>query len=284
MNWDNIQGRISSTFDLLSKSEQKIGRAILKNPAEIIHMTAKELSDYVGTSSATVIRFCKKIDVPSFTQLKIYLSAEIDLPSHEGYSDIPVNESIDKIKMKLLGNAYQSMRETVALLKEERIELVTDILVEASIIYVYGIGASYLVAENIAQKWNRVGKITMCLLDSHSLVTNLISAPKNAVFWGISHSGETKEILRLVDVAQKVGVKTVGLSQFGHNSLAKRVDYSLQTVRSNESVLRSAATTSLHDQFIVVDILFYSYVSRDVAQMSEKIQKSKDEVQNYENI
>ncbi|MBO0471870.1 MurR/RpiR family transcriptional regulator [Enterococcus sp. DIV0242_7C1] len=282
MSGENIQGRIISLLDVLPKSEQKIGNAILEDPAKVIDMTAAELANYAGTSPATVIRFCKKIDVSSFTQLKVRLSAEIETPVYEGYSDITANESVDEIKTKLLGNAYQSMQETVALLNEERVETIVDLLVAAPIIYVFGIGASYLVAENIAQKWNRIGKTVVCVQDSHVLVTILVSAPKDAVFFCVSHSGETKEVLRLVDVAKKHQLKTIGLSQFGNNTLTNKVAYSLQTVRSNEAVLRSAATTSLHDQFIVVDVLFYAYASRNFDRTLEMIQESKAEVRTYE--
>jgi DNA-binding MurR/RpiR family transcriptional regulator len=282
MSGENIQGRIISILDTLPKSEQKIGNTILQDPSKVIDMTAAELANHAGTSPATVIRFCKKIDVPSFTQLKVRLSAEIEVPVYEGYSDITANESVDEIKSKLLGNAYQSMQETVALLNEERVETIVDLLVAAPIIYVFGIGASYLVAENVAQKWNRIGKTVVCVQDSHVLVTILVSAPKEAVFFCISHSGETKEVLRLVDVAQKHQLKTIGLSQFGNNTLTNKVAYSLQTVRSNEAVLRSAATTSLHDQFIVVDVLFYAYASRNFDRTLEMIQEFKAEVRTYE--
>ncbi|MGX7263857.1 MurR/RpiR family transcriptional regulator [Enterococcus crotali] len=282
MSGENIQGRIISMLDVLPNSEKKIGKVILENPSLVIEMTASELSHYAGTSPATVIRFCKKIDVPSFTQLKIRLSAEIETPIYEGYSDITANGSVNEIKTKLLGNAYQSMQETVALLNEKRIETIVDLLITAPIIYVFGIGASYLVAENIAQKWNRIGKTVVCVQDSHVLVTILVSAPKEAVFFCVSHSGETKEVLRLLEVAQKHQLKTIGLSQFGNNTLTSKVDYSVQTVRSNEAVLRSAATTSLHDQFIVVDVLFYAYASRNFEHTLDMIQESKAEVRNYE--
>lgn len=282
MSGENIQGRIRSIIDILPSSERKIGLAILKDPSQVVDMTATELSTFAGTSPATVIRFCKKIDIPSFTQMKVRLSAELETPAHEGYSDITENESIQEIKTKLLGNAYQSMQETVALLNSQRIEQIVDVLVEASVIYVYGIGASYLVAENIAQKWSRVGKTVVCVPDTHVLVSILVSAPKKAVFIAISNSGETKEVLKLADTAKKYEITTIGFTQFGNNSLLKKVEFPIQTVRSNEAVVRSAATTSLHAQFIAVDVLFYVYASRDFNQIRKIIHNSKQEVKQFE--
>ncbi|MCB5952847.1 MurR/RpiR family transcriptional regulator [Enterococcus sp. BWT-B8] len=282
MSGENILGRIRSIIDILPGSEKKIGLAVLEDPSAVIGMTAAELSKVAGASPATVIRFCKKINIPSFTQLKIKLSAEIDSPVQEGYSDITENESIQELKAKLLANAYQSMQETVALIDEQQVDQVVDLLINAPIIYVFGVGASSLVAENIFQKWNRAGKTVVYVRDPHVLITILISAPEQAVFFAISNSGETKEVLQLVELAKKYQLHTVGLTQFGMNSLASKVELPLQTVRSNEAVVRSAATTSLHNQFIVIDILFYAYASRNFDEMIDRIQESKSEVRQFD--
>ncbi|WP_414839220.1 MurR/RpiR family transcriptional regulator [Carnobacterium sp. TMP28] len=278
---ENIQGRIRSIINELSNSEKKIGELILKIPSEAINMTALELATRAGTSPATVIRFCKSIDIPSFTQLKVKLSSEIESPTFEGYFDIKANEPVHEIKAKLLGNAYQSMKETIEQLNDQRIDEVVDVLLHASIIYVYGIGASHLVAENISQKWNRIGKPTICATDPHILISILVTAPKEAIFIGISNSGETKEVIRLVEIAKSYKIRTIGLTQFGANSIAGKVDYSIQTVRSKEAELRSAATSSLHAQFIAVDALFYTYASRQYDPSISMIRNSKEEIKKY---
>lgn len=280
---ENILGRTKSIIEELTNSEKKVGEYILKYPESVITMTTSELADKSGASPASVIRFCKSIHVPSFTQLKVNLSAEISTPAKYGYSDIQPNEAIGDIKAKLLGNAYQSMNETVALMNNERIEETANLLQNASVIYIYGIGASHLVAENISQKWSRIGKTSICGTDSHILVSMFVSAPKNSVFIGVSNSGETTEVIRLIDIAKKHGIKTIGLSQFGQNTVSSTADISLQTVRANEAELRSAATSSLHAQFIAVDILFYVYATRNYEQNIKHIQKSRQDVEEYKN-
>lgn len=281
MSGENILNRISSIIDILPTSERKIGLTILDSPSDVITMTAQELATISNTSPATVIRFCKKIDIPSYTQLKIKLSAEIKNPVYEGYFDITSNEPIQDIKLKLLANAYQSMQETASLLNNEKIEKFVDITVEAPVIYVYGVGASNLVAENFTQKWSRIGKTVICIQDIHILITLFVSSPKNSIFFAISNSGETSDVIELVGIAKKYHLYTIGLSQFGKNALSKKVDLSIQTVRSSEGRMRSAATTSLHDQFLVIDVLFYAYVSRNFDQTIDKIQRSRDEVNKF---
>lgn len=281
MEGRHIHHRIESILGELTQSEQKIASIVLEKPEAVIEMTANDLAKVSKTSPASVIRFCKSINIPSFTELKLKLSAELKSTTYTGYSDIVPGEPIKEIKNKLLGNAYQSMKETVNLLDERVIISVIEAIKQASLVYVYGVGASYLVAENIAQKWNRIGKTCVCVADAHLFLSILIAAPKDAVFIGISNSGETREVSRLADVAQESGLKTIGITQFGSNTLSNISDISVQTVRSKEAEIRSAATSSLLAQFMAIDVLFYAYVSENYAENINRIRLSRKAVDKY---
>lgn len=281
MEGRHIHHRIESILGELTQSEQKIASIVLEKPEAVIEMTANDLAKVSKTSPASVIRFCKSINIPSFTELKLKLSAELTSTTYTGYSDIVPGEPIKEIKNKLLGNAYQSMKETVNLLDERVIISVIEAIKQASLVYVYGVGASYLVAENIAQKWNRIGKTCVCVADAHLFLSILIAAPKDAVFIGISNSGETREVSRLADVAQESGLKTIGITQFGSNTLSNISDISVQTVRSKEAEIRSAATSSLLAQFMAIDVLFYAYVSENYAENINRIRLSRKAVDKY---
>lgn len=281
MSEKNILGRIMSMEEELPKSEKKIAQVILKNPEKIVHMTASKLGKESKTSAATVIRLCKRIGIPSYTQLKVLISREVTKEQASGYSDITPNEPVTEIMDKLLGNAFQTMQDTVSVLKEETLLKAVDSLKEASVIYVYGVGASNLVAQDVAHKWSRVGKTCISLSDSHQLIAAMSSERKNVVFFGISNSGETPEVIKLMERAKENGCTTIGLSQFGKNSVFKNADIALQHVRANEEELRSAATSSLHAQFITVDILFFLYSSKNHKEVMEQIRHSREEIKKY---
>lgn len=281
MGGNNILGRIRSVLDELPKSEKKIGTFILRHPEKVIKMTTAQLGEAAQSNSPAVIRLCSRIGVNGFTKLKVDLSAEIVSEDSLTYEDIHSEETIANIKNKLLGNAFKTMEETSTLISEQTLENITDILHRAPVIYIYGIGASHLVAENIAQKWNRIGKICVCPTDTHALLTMLTAAPKNAVFFSVSNSGETSEIIELVAIAKKHHIKTIGLTQFGANTLASKVDFVLPTMKPYEAKNRSAATSSLHAQFIATDILFYYYTMKDYHQVMKKIMHSREEIDQY---
>lgn len=276
-----VYHRVNSIFDDLTRSERKIAQLVMDQPEAVIKMTASELAKASNTSPASVIRFCKSIGIPSFPELKLMLSAEKDVPITMNYSDISPDEKLGDVKTKLLGNAYQSMRETIELVDDELLSDVINLIDGAPFIYVYGIGSSYLVAENIAQKWNRIGKVCICIADVHILISSLTSAPEKSVFIGISNSGETAEVLTLNEIAQEHGLTTIGITEFGSNRLSKKVDVSLQTVKSKEAELRSAATSSLMAQFILIDLLFHAYVLQSYDENMENILISRKSVDDY---
>ena len=281
MTGKNILGRIKSISDQLPKAERKIARFILEKPEQVINMTASKLGQEAESSAATVIRLCKRVDIPSFTQLKVLISREVIQTNPIGYSDITPDEPLEDIMDKLLGNAFQSMQDTVSVMNEQALLEAVESLKSSSIIYLYGIGASNLVAENIAHKWNRIGKTCICMSDPQVLLAAMSSPKEDQVFFGISNSGETKEVVKILELAKENGYKTIALTQFGKNSLSKKADISLQHVRAQEGALRSAATSSLHAQFILVDILFYVYASKNYDKIINLIRHSREQIEKY---
>lgn len=247
-------------------------------------MTTSNLANRTKASPATVIRFCKSIGIDSFTQLKVALASDVTKEEPIENSDIEANETVDSIKEKLLYNAYQSMIDTTKYLDNQQIESAVEVIEEAPVVYAFGIGASWLVAENFMQKFNRIGKSVIAISDIHIMLASIASAPQNSVLLLVSNSGNTKEISYLVDSASRYGIKTIGISQFGSNYLSKKSDIGLDTVKPKEAELRSAATSSLHAQFMVIDILFFSYATKNYEKIYSTIELSRTEVKDYNKL
>lgn len=59
----------------LTPAEQRIGRFILESPSEIITMTGKEMEMRLYVSKSAIYRFCKKIGVEGFNELKLEIAS-----------------------------------------------------------------------------------------------------------------------------------------------------------------------------------------------------------------
>lgn len=276
---ENIILRIKSKLDDLSKAEKKIGEYILQHSVETVNYNTSELAEKAGVSPATIVRFCRSIGLSGFSQLKIQLYADSSGVAENLYTDITPNEEVTLIAEKLALRFNQSISQTANHLDTNRIEEIAKLLDHCSVIYVYGLGASHVVAEDFTQKFSRIGKPVVNTLDHHLLVSSLINAHEQSLFVAISNSGETNEVIKLTQVAKQRGIHTVGISQNENSTLVKLVDYPVIHHGGEAVMLRSAATTSLISQLFVVDVLYYAYVNRNSKEILTMLKDSKINIQ-----
>lgn len=275
-----VISHIKSMMEEYSSAEKKLADYIINNVEKIPTMTANELAESAGLSAPTVVRFSKKIGYQSLTDFKINISTELQTGIDEGFSDIQPNESFYSIKNKLGNNAQVAIRETVDVLKEEKIQEVVQSLEGAETVFLYGVGASSLVVEDIVQKWSRVGKPIIFEKDIHVLLPQLVSNETKKVLWLISNSGNTADVVAVGEIAKDLGIPVIALTQFGTNHLSRIADVVIQTSRPKETTNRSAATNSLLAQFVTIDIIFYLYMAKN-EQLSEKVGKTRQAIKGY---
>ena len=278
MGKSGILNEIKLASGELPSSEQKVATYILAHPQDVLYMTINELSVSAESSPAAVVRFCKSVGTRGFGHLKVRLSAELGQEETVGYMDIEDQESVASIVKKTLSNTVQTLENTAHQIEGQAVEQVVEMLQKAETIYVYGVGASFLIAEDIAQKWRRLGKRIYAMSDYHLLMSDMATQSDGAIFFGVSYSGETKEVLQLVEKAKEFGLKTIGLSRIGNHKLSQRVDVLLSTARAPEAKLRSAATSSRFAQLFVIDIVFLAYASSQYEFTVRQLEKSRNAV------
>ncbi|WP_410770755.1 MurR/RpiR family transcriptional regulator [Fontibacillus sp. BL9] len=283
MGVGQILSRIENVMPKLTQSEQKVARFVLAAPDEVVFMSVQEMATRSLSSSASVVRFCRSMGLKGFPELKVALSADLAKDQKTGYYDLNKNENTADLVDKILSNAVQSLRDTVGLLDIGVIEKVAHSLHEAPAIFAYGVGASALVAEDIAQKWLRLGKNAYAFSDMHVLTMSMANAPRGSAFIGISYSAATKEVLQLMKFAKKNGLVTISFTGFGKSELSELSDYNLYTSLAPEAKVRSAATGSKHSQFFIIDVLFYAYASINIEFSIDKIQKTRDAINDLKN-
>ncbi|KYC61413.1 MAG: MurR/RpiR family transcriptional regulator [Weizmannia coagulans] len=278
---ENIILQIKSKLSSLSKSEKKLGKYILSHAVETVNDNTSELAKKAGVSPATVVRFCRSIGLSGFSQLKIRLYADASGLDREIYTDITSNEDIAMIADKLALRFNQSITQTANLLETGCIEKITAMVDKSPAIYVYGIGASHVAAEDFMHKFSRIGKPVVHTLDHHLLGSSLINASKDCMFVAISNSGETNEAIKLTQIAKQNGLFTAGITQKRDSTLARIVDVPLIHHGGEAVLLRSAATTSLAAQLFTIDVLYFAYVARHYEEIMHRLKNSKINIQTF---
>ena len=79
----NTLALIRSSIDALRNSEKKVAKCVLEDPGAVITSSITELAEKSGTSEPTVIRFCRKLGLGGYMELRLNLAR--DLPSSAQY-------------------------------------------------------------------------------------------------------------------------------------------------------------------------------------------------------
>lgn len=280
---NNILLYIKDEIKNFSKTEYKLAKFILEYPENVLNMSIKELSEKTSVSSATIVRFCRNIGIDGYGDFKIQLSSNLSSIKDKTYSEIEKNEDIYLILNKLETRFQHNISSTKNLIDKNVLNNCINILHNASQIQTFGIGASALIAQDIYQKFVRLGFHIVHNIDYHVATTCLSVSDENAVFIGISHSGNTKEVVKLLNIAKNKGIKTITITSDINSLVCENTDYILLTEKSGEAPLRIAATTSIIGQLFVVDALFFSYVSTYYDEILKNLKISKETINSIRN-
>ena len=270
----SVQSRIHLLDNKLTDVEKRIAAYILAYPEEVISATAKEIGEQTQSSAPSVVRFIKKIGYSSVNEFKLSINSEKNEKREQKYDDVNLADSFEVTKRKLCNNAILTLEETSEVLKQEQIKTIVHLLEEKEVLFVFGIGASSMIAEDIYQKWGRIGKIIFFEKDLHILSAMLSSHQANSAIWLVSNSGQTREVIKAAQIAKKINIPIIAQTMLGKNPLSKLADHLIQTSIPKEAFLRSAATNSLVAQLLVVDTIFYSFLQNN-EQYFEKIYNSR---------
>ncbi len=77
-------------------------------------------------------------------------------------------------------------------------------LAGAKMIYLFGVGASGLVAQDFQQKLLRINKHPVFYPDTHAQMAQAVFAGPGDVAVGISHSGRSVEVYKALDKAKRM--------------------------------------------------------------------------------
>ncbi|AOM84491.1 MurR/RpiR family transcriptional regulator [Salisediminibacterium beveridgei] len=252
---------LSEMLPTLPPSEKKIAMYIISNPQETVSLTAKELGKRSLTSGAAVIRLCKSLNLKGFQDLKIRIAGDLQRTDSGTIRDIEPNESPVSIIEKMTNNSIQTIKETAELLNIEELEKAIEMIRKTSRVHFVGLGASGIIAQDAQQKFLRINKNAYAFTDIHMVATQVANADENDVVVGISYSGGTAEVAKVLQLARQRNIKTISITKYGNNIVSDHADVHLYTSTTKEPTFRSGATSSRIAQLQVVDILFMCVAS-----------------------
>ena len=269
--------KIKEGFNSFTNTEKKLAKYVLENKDEVVNLSAQELSDRADISPAAVVRFSKTLGYKGFTALKVDLAKDRDEVENDTSVIIDGNDSLKDIVRKVKVSNISSIEETIGLINMETLNKVIDSMLNARKIYLFGIGASGLVAMDFLHKLLRINKNAIYQIDPHIQISSAVHIEPEDIAIGISYSGETNEINIPMKIAKENGAKTVSITRYNKNTLAKLVDYPIY-LPNDEKEIRVGAITSRIDALTIVDILYLGFAKNDLERTKEDIKKTREAI------
>lgn len=247
---------IQIRYDRFFEQEKKIATYILQNYKEVIDMTIGDLADASGTSVATVSRFCRKCEVDGFHHLKISLAKELVM----GEKEVTVSNDISRKDIgqslqNILANKIEELRQTVSLFDEKQLEMILNKIQHAGMVQFVAVGNTIPVALDGAYKLNGIGIPSMAGTIWETQLSFALTLKKKDVQIAISNSGESKQVVKMVRAAKKNGCTTVGITNNPNSTIAKEVDYHIQTA-TREKLFMNEFCFSRVSAMTVIEILY----------------------------
>jgi DNA-binding MurR/RpiR family transcriptional regulator len=236
----------------LTRSEQKIADFLLHDTGQAIRLSISELADRAGVGEATVTRFCQRLGLRGFQELKLVAAQEtvagalmaIELPGDGHLSDM--TRDITRRSMQLLA-------DTARLLDPGLLEQATGMVVEAARIDCYGTGLSGLTAREAQLGFMRVGKTCNAHADADAQMMSASLLTPDDVAIAFSHSGNARDVALALQRARERGARTMAVTSQPASQVARAADLVLP-VAPGETPYASSINSKIAHMF-VLDLL-----------------------------
>ena len=268
---------IKESYQDFSKSEKRLADFFIQNPEEASGKTINEVSERVGVSKATIVRFTRTLGYSGYRDFILRFSSyggngeDKQIPN---FLEVGPEDSVGHIIHHIFKSSLQTMEQTMAICDEDSISKTIKAMNRARRIDFFGMGAGSIIAQDAQQKFLRINKISYAFADSHLQTTVAATLTAEDVCVVISYSGETVDTLRIAELAKQSGAFVVSITKYSENSISKIADVNL-FVSSPETEIRSAAMGSRISQLCVIDVLYTAVLSLEYDHAKEHLNTTR---------
>ncbi len=273
--------RIQSHYPSLTKTDQIIALYIKENIKDVVYLSAQELASKAQTSPAAIIRFSKALGYKGYPALKLDLVKDIDHEEDQYHSLLLKEESLESVNKKMIASMKHSLDTTEQINSSELFLVTAKKLMAANRIYLTGLGASGLVANDLYYKLTRINKESYYHQDLHILLTQIAHANEHSVLIVVSYSGSKQSLNQLVLIAKQKGVHVICITSDKKSLIAKNSD-TVIALPTGETDVRLAAINSTMASLAAINMLYIAMVKQDMDGVYEKIVHTRSLIQQIE--
>ncbi|MDE6890041.1 MAG: MurR/RpiR family transcriptional regulator [Eubacterium sp.] len=242
----NLEELVNDKYDLLTANDREILTTVFRDKQSVKEMNSIQLASFLHVSRTTIVRLMKKLGIDSYQEFKLLLNRKEE--EHTVYA----------YDLQDIVKEYHMMVDE---LKKHDYEKICGIIYEADTIYLYGTGNEQkTIAEEFKRIFLSLGKFCVDLFDLGEVRLARERFGDNDLFLAISLSGENQDVVDVVRAVQETGIRTMSLTRWANNTLARLVQESLYVGTKTVSHTSGQSYEMVAAFYILLDILSVRYL------------------------
>ncbi len=256
---------INKKLPSFTKAERKVATLVLSNPYDIMNLSITELAKQFGVSDTSIFRFCKKLNLEGYQDFKMSLVLSLsgsDTAEYATLSDqINVDDSTDEVCQKLLATNIDALKQTFESLDYSKISAAVDMIEQARMIHLYGMGSSGVMALEAKNRFSRILPNLVFEADAHmqEMSSSLLGPEDLAI--AFSYSGSSKDTISVFKRSKSNGAKCLCITHFPDSHLTAYADVVL-VCSANEGPFQGGSLSARIAQLFMLDVLYTEYFKK----------------------
>ena len=269
MAYGSVFSKINHEYYQLTASERKIADYVSVHRQESQFMSISELAQATDVAEATITRFCRRLGYRGYSDFKLALAnstaaAALQIGSTNPLSgEVLPEDSVEDMCQKIYTEDVEAVRQTLELIRPERVVRAADLLVKARWILCMGQGGSMLMAQEAAHLFATAMPNVYAVADSHTQAIRTALLTEEDVILYFSYSGATKDLLDIMKIAKARGVRCILVTRYPNSPGAALADVVLEC-GSREGPLQLGSVAAKMAQLYLVDVLFSEVFRRNM--------------------
>jgi len=199
---ENLIKIISEELPSLNKTEAKVAQVILADPEAATQTSIAVLAKKSGVSEPSVNRFCKRFKAKGFPDLKLKLAKAVVIGIPFVGRNLEPERDASSYTKKIIDSTISNLALMGETIGYQRVNQVVDSLIQAKRIYFFGLGDSGAVARYAENKFFRFN-LPVSFHDDVLMQRMLATTGTTGdVFFIISQTGRTKEMIEVAQIAK----------------------------------------------------------------------------------
>jgi len=233
---------------------------LLEQRGQIVDLPISRFAQETGVTETTIVRFCKGVGYSGYRELRLALAQSVgiakglQLGAEERKIPEPSDGSLLSLAKKIVATNTDVLMQTPQLLNEQSLERAIEALLKGTEVYLVGFGSSTPIALDLYQRLLRLGIRASTCSDPHILTVITTNLDPSAVLFGITYSGQSRDLVDALKAAKEKKATTVVLTSNGGATAARLADILLISAVQPGMGARETLATRI-SQLAIVDIL-----------------------------